>query len=38
MTLPLTIGMWDKSKPVEVKLVKGKNVGGFKHQVQHLDY
>jgi len=26
MTLPLTVGMWGKSEPVEVALVKGKNV------------
>ena len=27
--LPLTVGMWDKTKPVEVSLVKGKNVLTF---------
>lgn len=26
MTLPLTLGMWDESAPVEVSLIKGKNV------------
>jgi len=27
--LPLTVGMWDKTKPVEISLVKGKNVLTF---------
>ena len=29
MVLPLTVGMWDKSEPVEVALTKGKNVLAF---------
>jgi hypothetical protein len=29
ITLPLTLGMWDKTAPVEVKLLKGKNVLKF---------
>jgi hypothetical protein len=30
--LPHTIGMWDKTQPVEVKLSKGKNVLTFSHK------
>ena len=29
IALPLTVGMWDKTKPVEIALVKGKNVLKF---------
>ena len=30
--LPFAVGMWDKTKPVEVKLAKGENVLTFTHQ------
>ena len=26
LSLPLTIGMWEKTEPVEIKLAEGKNV------------
>ena len=29
ITLPFTVGMWDKTQPVEVSLVKGRNVLRF---------
>ena len=31
IALPYTIGMWEKSKPVEIELTKGKNVLTFSH-------
>lgn len=32
MDLPFTVGMWDTTSPVEVELVKGKNVLRFSHK------
>jgi len=32
IALPFTVGMWDKTEPVEVKLVKGKNVLRFSRE------
>ena len=29
IAVPFTVGMWDKTQPVEVSLVKGQNVLGF---------
>ena len=29
IAVPVTIGMWDKTQPVEVSLVKGRNVLRF---------
>jgi len=29
IALPFTVGMWDKTQPVEVPLVKGRNVLRF---------
>ena len=29
MALPYTVGMWDKTQPVEITLAKGKNVLRF---------
>ena len=36
IALPLTVGMWDKTEPVEVALVKGKNVLTFSRQHEGL--
>ena len=36
IALPHTVGMWDKSKPVEVTLVKGKNVLKFSREHERL--
>lgn len=32
IALPFTVGMWGKTEPVEVKLVKGKNVLKFSRE------
>jgi len=34
--LPFTVGMWDKSQPVEVALVKGRNVLRFSRNTEGL--
>lgn len=32
IALPHTVGMWDSTKPVQIELVKGKNVLNFTHK------
>jgi hypothetical protein len=36
IALPFTVGMWDKTQPVEVSLVKGKNVLRFSREHENL--
>ena len=36
IALPFTVGMWDKTVPVEVALVKGRNVLRFSREHENL--
>jgi hypothetical protein len=36
MALPFTVGMWDKTDPVEVSLVKGRNVLRLSREHENL--
>jgi hypothetical protein len=36
IALPHTVGMWDKTEPVEVALVKGRNVLRFSREHEGL--
>jgi len=36
IALPYTVGMWDKTQPVEITLVEGKNVLTFSREHEGL--
>ena len=36
ISLPFTVGMWDKTQPVEITLTEGKNVLKFSRQHEGL--